>query len=181
MDNAKKLNVIFLEFHKIKRIFAITYLSIFFMVKRNFELTCKMREDLMDAYREVYTKCHSQREAYIKTVKHSAPRFYVSPKQAYDILRPMITGDNSRLQTLPPLKQKMYLELFDILKQMFQRQEFMGKSLWFICQFLVAQPASEFYISVNTFKDIFPSLKKYGKNYHFRDTRSQRKAGKHHG
>lgn len=148
------------------------------MVKRNFELTCKMREDLMNAYREVYTKCHSQREAYIKTVKHPAPRFYITPKRAYSALILMVKGDFSELENLNPAKRNMYLELFDKLQQMSQKQEFMGKSLRFICPFLVTQPASEFYISVDTFKDIFPSMKKHGKNYHFKDTRSQRKAEK---
>ena len=121
------------------------------MVRRKFELTCKMREDLMEAYREVYTKCRTQREAYEKTVTHPAPRFYVTPNQAYDMLRQMVMGDTSKIEKLSP------------------------KILWFICQFLVSQPASEFYISADTFKDIFPSLKKYGKNYHFEDIRSRRK------
>lgn len=146
------------------------------MARRNFELTCKMREDLMNAYREVYARCRSQKEAYRKTVKCPAPRFYVTPKQAYCMLRRMVRGDFSKVQTLAPHKQSMYMEMFGKLQQISQRQEFIGKSLWFICPFLVAQPASEFYISVETFKDIFPSVKKYGKDYHFKDTRPQRKA-----
>jgi len=146
------------------------------MVKRNFELTCKMREDLMDAYREVYTKCHSQREAYIKTVTHAAPRFYITPKRAYNALTLMVKGDSSEIEKLEESKQRMYLELFEKMQQMSQRQEFIGKSLRFICQFLVAQPASEFFISADTFKDIFTSMKKHGKEYRFKDTRASRKA-----
>lgn len=146
------------------------------MARRNFELTCKMREDLMNAYREVYIKCHSQKEAYMKTVKRPAPRFYVTPKQAYCMLRQMVRGDFSKVEMLAPQKQNMYMELFGKLQQLSQRQEFIGKSLWFICQFLVSQPASEFYISAETFKDIFPSMKKHGKDYHFKDTRPQKKA-----
>lgn len=146
------------------------------MVKRNFELTCKMREDLMNAYREVYTKCHSQREAYIKTVSHPAPRFYITPKRAYNALALMVKGDFSELKNLDPTKRSMYLELFEKLQQMTQKQEFMGKSLRFICPFLVTQPASRFFISEETFKDIFPSMKKYGKDYRFKDTRSERKS-----
>lgn len=146
------------------------------MVKRNFELTCKMREDLMNAYREVYTKCHSQKEAYIKTVTHSAPRFYITPKRAYNALIQMVKGDFSELNSLEPMRRNMYLELFEKLQQMTQKQEFIGKSLRFICPFLVTQPASKFYISEETFKDIFPSIKKHGKEYRFKDTRSERKA-----
>lgn len=145
------------------------------MVKRNFELACKMRGDLMDAYREVYTKCHSQHEAYVKTVKHPAPRFYITPKQAYEIMRQMIAGNFTEVNSYPPRKQAMYAEMFGILQQMTQQREYMGKSLWFICQFLVTQPASEFYISVETFRDIFPYMKRHGKNYHFEDTRNRKK------
>ncbi len=148
------------------------------MVKRNFELTCRMREDLLDAYRNVYSRCRSQTEAYQKTVKHPAPRFYITPKRAYNMLRPMVMGDFSGLEDIPPQKKKMYLELFDKLQQMTQKKEYIGKSLWFVCQFLVVQPASEFYLSVDTFKDIFPSMKRYGKDYHFEDTRPARKAEK---
>lgn len=144
------------------------------MVRRNFELTCKMREDLMKAYHEVYTKCHTQLEAYIKTVKHPAPRFYITPNRAYNMMSLMVKGDFSQVDSQDPLKRKMYYELFDKLNLLTQRQEFMGKSLWFICPFLVSQPASEFYISVNTFKEIFPSMKKHGKEYHFKDTRPSR-------
>lgn len=135
-----------------------------------------MREDLMNAYREVYTKCHSQREAYIKTVSHPAPRFYITPKRAYNALVLMVKGDFSELKNLDPTKRSMYLELFEKLQQMTQKQEFMGKSLRFICPFLVTQPASRFFISEETFKDIFPSMKKYGKDYRFKDTRSERKS-----
>lgn len=130
----------------------------------------------MNAYREVYSKCHSQREAYIKTVMHPAPRFYITPKRAYNALILMVKGDFSELETLDPMKRSMYLELFEKLQQMTQKQEFMGKSLSFICPFLVTQPASKFFISEETFKDIFPSIKKHGKGYRFKDTRSQRKS-----
>ena len=145
------------------------------MARRSFELTCIMREDLMNAYRGVYSKCHSQGEAYYKTVKHPAPRFYVTPTQAYNMMRPIVAGDFSKLNALPPLKRNMYIEMFNVLRALTQKQEFMGKSLWFICPFLVTHPASEFYLSKNTFKDIFPSIKKHGKNYRFNDTRSRGK------
>lgn len=162
---------------QISRKFAASYLSLY-MPKRSFSLTCKMREDLMGAYREVYTKCHSQKEAYLKTVNHPAPRFYVSAKQAYEMLRAMVVGDMTKIDALAPLKRCMYMELFEKLQQLSQEKAFIGKSLWFICPFLVTLPASQFYISAQTFKDIFPSMKKYGKKYHFRDTRPKRRAEK---
>lgn len=145
------------------------------MTRRNFSLTCIMREDLLKAYREVYTSCRSQKEAYLKTVKHAAPRFYVTPKQAYDRLRLMVHGDFTEVDKLSLIRRKMYYDLFEKLNVTSQRTEYIGKSLWFICPFLVTQPADEFYLSVESFKDIFPTLKKYGKEYHHRDVREQNK------
>lgn len=141
------------------------------MTNRRFDICLQMREDLMKAYREVYSTCRTQREAYQKTVKHPAPRFYFTPKQVYGQLRLMVTGDFSQVEKLRPSRRKMYMELFERLQEMMQRKEYIGKSLWFICQFVVAQPASEFYISEHTFKDIFPYLKKYGKEYRFKEIR----------
>ena len=90
----------------------------------------------------------------------------------------MVTGDFSQVDKLRPSRRKMYMELFEKLQEMMQRKEYIGKSLWFICQFVVSQPASEFYISERTFKDIFPYLKKYGKEYRFKEIRKGYKSEK---
>lgn len=145
------------------------------MARRNFSITILMREDLLRAYREVYVTCRSQKEAYLKTVKHPANRFYITPKQAYDRLRLMVRGDFSEVEKLRPTQRRMYYDLFEKLNAMSQRKEFIGKSLWFICPFLVSQPAREFYMSVESFKDIFPNLKKYGKEYHAHNQGEQQK------
>lgn len=120
----------------------------------------------MKAYREVYATCRTQREAYQKTVKHPAPRFYFTPKQVYERLRLMVMGDFSEVNRLPPSRRKMYMELFERLQEMMQRKEYIGKSLWFICQFLVVQPASEFYISEHTFKSIYQTHKRNARHHH---------------
>lgn len=141
------------------------------MARRSFELSCMMREDLLMAYRNVYATCRTQKEAYQKTVRSPAPRFYVTPKQAWERLRHMVVGDFTEVDQLNELYKKMYYELFEKMQILSQRKEFFGKSLWFICQFLVSQPASQFFITPETFSDIFQSIRKYGKEYHFKETR----------
>ncbi len=136
------------------------------MPKRGFELTVRMREDLMTAYRSVYASCHSQMEAWEKTRRQPAPRYYVSPKRAYLVLSGMVQGDFTKVDALPCLKRKMFYDLLADVNDLSQRKEFMGKSLWFLCQFVVTRPAPEFYISVEALKKAITCSKKYGKNYH---------------
>jgi len=139
------------------------------MSRRGFDLVEKQREDLMKVYREVCTHCHSQHEAWIKTINHQAPRYYVSPKQAHQMLSPLLRGDYSMLSKLKPHIRQMYEDMFVELQRMVQQKEFIGKSLWFVCQFLVARPAPQFYISETHMRITFNACKKYGKEYHHSD------------
>lgn len=136
-------------------------------VKRSIDITYRLRQDLMDTYRKVYPHCFTQREAWEKVARHPAPRFYISPKQAHDILRLMVRGDNSVVNKMTPRRQRMYHDLFEKLQELQQRKQFIGKSLWYICQFLVVEPAPEFYMSPVSVNMIFINYKKYGKNYEY--------------
>ena len=146
------------------------------MTKANYDLTVKQREDLMKAYREVAPRCRRQQEAYEKTVSSPAPRYYVSPRQAWEKLRLMAAGDFSVVDKMKPIKRRMYYSLFKKMEEMSQRKEFLGKSLWFICQFLVGEPAPEFFIKPDSMKFIFNHYKKYGKDYREMDLRKQKLA-----
>lgn len=139
------------------------------MPRRGFDLTVAMRRDLLSAYRQVYTNCHSQKEAWIKTARHDAPRFYVSPKTAYNVLRYMVRGDFTVVDAKSPREQRMYYELFRKLDKLSQQKEFIGKSLWFITPFLVSQPAPEFYASIETVRKAISCGKKYGEYYHHKE------------
>lgn len=119
----------------------------------------------MAAYRDVVSGCYSQKQAYERTVVHSAPRFYITAKQAHDVLRKMVKGDFSEVDRFYPLKKKMYYDLYNILIEMSSHREYYKKSLWYICQFLVLQPAPEFYITPLAFSKIFMLYRKYGKYY----------------
>lgn len=136
------------------------------MPRRGFDIMLTMRDDLMNTYRRVFDKCRTQKEAYAKTIKQPAPRFYVSPKQAYEVMRVLVSGNTSVLERMSGTRRRMYKDMFNILLRMMQKPEYTGKSLWFICQFLVVQPAPEFYYSVSSMEDLFSLYRKYGRRFH---------------
>ena len=90
----------------------------------------------------------------------------------------MAVGDFSKVDSMKPIRQKLYYTLFNRMNEMTQRKEFVGKSLWFICQFLVSEPAPEFFIQSSNLKFIFAYYKKYGKNYREMDLRKKKLSNK---
>lgn len=148
------------------------------MTKYNYDLVVAQREDLIKAYRKIAPHCHSQKEAWEKTVKSAAPRYYVSARQAWDRLRRMVVGDFSGVDAMRPLKRKMYYSLFEKYIEMSQKKQYAGKSLWFACQFLVLEPAPEFYTKPQNLKFIFCFYRKYGKDYRETEIRKKRLAAK---
>lgn len=118
--------------------------------------TDRMRSDMMKVYNEVYSSCWSQREAWEKTIHHKAPRFYISPKQAYEVLRPMFfCHDFSLVNSMKPTRKRLYEALYEIVKDMTQKREFIGKSLWHICKYAVMQEAPEFFVDWEAMRKIF--------------------------
>jgi hypothetical protein len=118
------------------------------MSKMNYDISRQMQDDLIKAYCEACEGSWTMLQACNKAVRMPAPRFYVTPKQAYLMIAPMIRGDFERVNLLNnPLKRKMYYELFDVVVRLCEKREFIGKSLWYIMPFAVTQPASRFYIT----------------------------------
>lgn len=132
------------------------------MSKSNYDLTRQQHEDLLAAYREVCGSCWTQQEAWEKTAKHAAPRYYITPKAAYNKLSRMVQGDTSEIDSLSDNRRRLYYSLFEKLKDLSQRKDLIGKSLWFLCPILVMQPAPEFFIKSKTVKDIFIKNRLYG-------------------
>lgn len=147
------------------------------MTKKNFDLTAMQREDLMMAYRDVARACHKQEEAYEKVARHPAKRYYVSAKQAFEKLRKMVTGDFSEVDSMEEPRRRLYYNLFEKLNEMSQRKEYIGKSLYFICSFLVIEPAPEFFITPCRVRDIFCKYRKYGRDFR-EDFRKAKSSGK---
>ena len=143
------------------------------MPRRGFSLTIQMRKDLAEAYRHVYASCRSQGEAWRKTILQPAPRYYVSPKRAYHVMIDMIKGDFSVVDGMPAKKRKMYYDLFQNVQDMTQKTEYIGKSLWFICQFAVNSPAPEFYISTEALRKTINCCRRYGLQYHHKQVFSK--------
>lgn len=131
------------------------------------ELTKRQHIDVLTAYREVAPRCRTQSEAWEKTAKHPAPRYYITPRQAWNRLRLMARGDFSEVDCMKSTRKRMYYSLFERMKEMSQRREFIGCSLWFICQFLVSEPAPEFFIGGEAVKRIFVFSKKYNVDFRY--------------
>lgn len=130
------------------------------MAKANYSIIEDMRSALMDAYREVAPDCWSQREAWERTVKHPAPRYYVTPKQAYQRILPMVSGDFSEIERMRPDRRRLYESLYKKVIEAAQRREFIGKSLWFIVPWVITQPAPEFFIGWECIRKTFRFIKK---------------------
>lgn len=139
------------------------------MTKTNYELTLMQRDDLMSAYREVYRTCWTQAEAWRKTAKHPAPRYYVTAKEAYEKLRRMVRGDTTAVDRMSETKRRMYYSLYDTLLKLTEKREYSTHSLWFLCPVVVSQPAPEFFMAPRTVKDIYVKYKKYGRDFRHQD------------
>ena len=120
---------------------------------RNMDYAVKrqMQNDLIKAYCKACEGSWTMRDACAKAVKMPAPRFYISPKQAHHFISQMVKGDFEQVDLLcRPLRRQMYYELYDVVIKLSERREFMCKSLWYILQFAVTQPASQFFVTPQT-------------------------------
>lgn len=120
------------------------------MGKFNYDISKQMQDDLINAYCKACEGSWTLHDACAKAVKMPAPRFYITAKQAYQVISPMVKGDFERVNLYAPLKRKMYYELFKIVTRLAERPEFIGKSLWHIMPFAVVQPASQFFVKPHT-------------------------------
>ena len=113
-----------------------------------------MYKDLIQAYKNVAPLCWSQQEAYERMVLEPAPRFYVTAKQAYHFITKMVRGDFERVNLMLPLRRSMYYALYDEFVKLSEKPSFYNKSVWFIIQHAVAQPAPRFYITAERAKHL---------------------------
>ena len=106
-----------------------------------------MQDDLIKAYNRVAPSSWTQEEAYKKAVKEPAPRYYITPRQAAQVISPMVHGDFRKVNMMLPNKRRMYLSLFQKVVEMSEKRAFIGKSLTYIMQYAVLSPAPEFFCS----------------------------------
>lgn len=113
----------------------------------DFSVRRQLYFDLIEAYKAVAPHSWTQQEAYERMVKQPAPRYYVTAKQAYQVIAPMLKGDFERVNMMLPKRRKMYYSLFDEFVSLSEKPMFYNKSAWFIMQHAVARPAPEFFLS----------------------------------
>lgn len=121
-------------------------------MKKNPDILKQMHADTIKAYCKVLEteKCWTMEQACAKAVKLPAPRYYVTPKQAFMVITRMIRGDFEQVNLMMPLKRRMYYSLYETVVKMTEQRAFIGKSLWYIMQYAVTQPAPEFFIKPHT-------------------------------
>lgn len=130
------------------------------MTKSNYTINRQQQEDLMKAYCRVSGSSYFQQEAFIRTTKEPAPRYYVSPKQAYQVLSKMMHGDFSGVDRMHDTRRRMYYSLYERTLQLAEQRAFLGKSLWAIVPYAVLSPAPEFFIGCESVRRIRRWIKK---------------------
>jgi hypothetical protein len=139
------------------------------MSKLDSDIVKSRDNDLMRAYRKVAPSCWTQKEAWEKTIKEKAPRYYISTAQATHILLPMINGDNRRIEKCSnPCHRRMYYSLWARVKELSQKRAYMNKPLNYIVSFAIGMEAPEFFVQPRTARLVFNRYKKkgvYGKTF----------------
>ena len=122
----------------------------------------QLGDDLMAAYADVLRNydCHTQAEAYERTVQHAAPRFYVSAEKARVYICALVRGDRSVVDALSPLRREMYLALFDVVLRLSQKRQYHRRSVYYITGFAVNEPAPRFYVGAETMRKVHRSRRR---------------------
>ena len=116
-----------------------------------------MYDELMKVYCKVLREfdVRTQTEAFERTVRHPASRFFIETRRAYQNIYPMLRGDFSRIEKMKPLRQEMYRALYDVVMRLSQKRQFWGKSPYYIVKFAILEPAPRFYIGVEKMRKVF--------------------------
>lgn len=139
----------------------------------------EMRCDLMKAYRKVCDECPqgiTQSQVYEIVVNMPAPRFYVDPRSAHQVLSPMVRGDRSEVEKMKPLRRQMYEDLLEVVVNLSRQQSHWGQDLYTLLKDAVLKPAPRFYIGRTRMSQIWNEKvqesrkaklrKPYGENNH---------------
>lgn len=128
-------------------------------MKNDYDITKQFQDDLIKAYNQVAYSCLSQEEAYRKAVKQPAPRYYISPKQAHQVISPMLKGNFEKVNMMMPNRRRMYYSLYNKVIELSEKRAFIGKSLFYIMHFAVSSPAPEFFVSHRSIEQVRSFLK----------------------
>lgn len=128
-------------------------------MKNDYDITKQFQDDLIKAYNSVAPHCWFQEDAYRRAVVQPAPRYYISAKQASQVLSPMVRGDFSRVDMMMPNRRRMYYSLLNKVIELSEKRAFVGKSLTYIVQFAVSSPAPEFFVGWETIRKVRTYIK----------------------
>lgn len=129
-------------------------------MKNDYTIAKQYQEDLIKAYNKVAQSSWSQKDAYAKAVKLPAPRYYVSARQAAQVIAPMVRGDFERVNMMHPNRRRLYYSLLDKVIELSEKRAFIGKPLIYIVRFAVSSPAPEFFVTPNALSQVRSYLKK---------------------
>lgn len=129
------------------------------MSKTNAEIELQRQNDLLEAYKAAIKTSCSSTEACEKAVKMPAPRYYVTPKQAYQVVMHMMKGDFELVDMMQSNRRRMYYSLFDKVVELSEKRAFVNKSLWYIMPFAVTCSAPEFFTSISSLARVRQGIK----------------------
>ena len=111
--------------------------------------------DLLRAYRQVVSTrtIKTQREALHLTINSQSLRFWVTPECATKAIYRLKRGDE--LLEMKQHRREMFLEIFHRYNNSQKKKEFQGKSINYICTFIVEETAPKFYMEVSTAMKLF--------------------------
>lgn len=103
--------------------------------------------ELYKAYRNALKKkeVRSQREAVMMAISSPTSRFWISPLQAYRGI--LLIKKGKTKQKSRSIRDKMIRDIYEIYKELENKGDFLGCSIYFITSFAVYQEAPAFYIS----------------------------------
>lgn len=106
--------------------------------------------DLFKAFRHIVATCeiNSQKEAIQKAINTPSLRFWVTPECATKAINRIRRGDD--LAEMKPHRREMFFEIFHRYTIAKEKKEYRGKSVSYICSFLVEEPAPSFYLTAST-------------------------------
>ena len=130
-------------------------------MKVDYDITKQRQDDLIKAYSQVADKCWSQQQAYRKAILLPAPRYYITPKQALQVISPMVKGDFTHVNKMLPYRKRMYYSLYNQVLEMSEKREFAGKKLYYILRFAVLRPAPEFFVTPRILADTRMGIKRH--------------------
>lgn len=141
-----------------------------------YEITQRMREDLLECYRKVAPNCLYQHTAWERTVTHPAKSFYITPKQCYQRINLYIKGRTEAITSLKGLNRQRFEDLLEVIEKLHAMEEYKDLSLRKLCNIAVEQPAPRFYITSGVMGSFFYSfVRKRGYDEYGRNLRYMKK------